>query len=222
MKENTRNKIIKTAIKLFNKEGFGAVTLQELANQLSISRGNLTYHFKDKDVLLEAIVEEMWAKQEVQAQKIRQLPSFENLHTSIEINYKIQKEYAFIYLDQHVLRHPLVKNRFRKMTEQAIADNNNIIAFSIRLGNLKAESFPGLYHNIGFMTWMISFYWLNQQLIRGDKTNSFEEAEKKIWTMLIPHFTEKGIHSFIKFFGQEYYENLGKPFATAIENLVNF
>ncbi len=37
------------ATKAFNKSEFSAINLFELANQLGISRGNLTYHFKDKD-----------------------------------------------------------------------------------------------------------------------------------------------------------------------------
>ena len=40
------------ATKTFNKSGFNAVNLFELSNQLGISRGNLTYHFKDKESLL--------------------------------------------------------------------------------------------------------------------------------------------------------------------------
>ena len=76
----TRERILKTAIETFNEKGFGAVNLLEVAQLMGISRGNLTYHFKTKEVLLEAIVKEMWAKIENEKKVARQLPSFENMH----------------------------------------------------------------------------------------------------------------------------------------------
>ena len=55
MKITTRQKIINKAVELFNKSGFASITLFEIAGELNMTRGNLTYHFKDKDVLLKAI-----------------------------------------------------------------------------------------------------------------------------------------------------------------------
>ena len=59
---NTREKIIETGRQLFNELGYGAPTLYQVAQAAKISRGNLTYYFKDKEALLEAIVEEMWLR----------------------------------------------------------------------------------------------------------------------------------------------------------------
>ena len=53
-----------------------------------------------------------------------------------------------------------------------------------------------------------------------DKTES--DGEKLIWTMLIPHFTDKGIQAFKDFFGTAYYENLGDPFEIDISELIAF
>ena len=61
MKKNTKQKIIDLAVDLFNKEGFAAISLQELADELGMSRGNLTYHFKDKKALLQGITEQLWS-----------------------------------------------------------------------------------------------------------------------------------------------------------------
>ncbi len=210
MKKDTRNKITTAARIYFNKNGFGAVSLHELAQNIGISRGNLTYHFKDKTALLEAIAEVMWTKIEAERSKSRQFPSFENLHNEIQLYYRFQKEYAFIFLDTHVLNHPTIKKKFREMTAQTIMDNKAAIAFSIKMENMQPEPAPGMYHNIAFISWMLMFFWLPQQVIRGEKTT--EDAEKMVWSILIPHFTPKGIDSFKTFFGEAYYENLGEPF----------
>ncbi len=207
---DTKDKIIKHAVKCFNKQGFAAVSLFELAQQLGMSRGNLTYHFKDKDILLETIAERMWSKIETERSKSRRLPSFENLHNDVQLLYRFQKEYSFIFLDTHVLNHPTIKKQFRIMTERSIEDNKASIAFAIKLGNMEPEPVPGLYNNIAFMTWMMTFFWLSQQIIRGEKTK--EDGEKMIWSLLYPHFTPKGVEAFHKFFGKEYAMTLGEQF----------
>lgn len=217
---DTRTKIIETAVRHFNREGFGAVSLHQLAKEAGISRGNLTYYFKDKDSLLEAIADDMWAGIEAERNKSRQLPSFENLHNEVQLYYQFQKKYAFIFLDTHVLNHAVIRGRFRKMTQQTIADNIASIAFAIKIGNMRPEPVRGMYHNLAVTTWMLAFFWLPQQLIRGDKTNG--DGEKLIWSMLIPHFTEKGVEAFKAFFGAAYYENLGEPFEVDLDSLISF
>lgn len=217
---NTKEKIIQEATKAFNKNGFGAVTLHEIANKLGISRGNLTYHFKDKDVLIEAISDQMWQKIEAERAKSRKLPSFENLHNEVQLYMKFQKEYAFIFLDNHVLNHSKIKKQFREMTNTTIRDNKAAIAFAIQLGNMKPEPIPGLYNNVAFNTWMISFFWMSQQMIRGEKNQ--KDGEKLLWSLIIPHLTVKGIKSFKNFFGPEYLESLGEPFEVDINSMIAF
>lgn len=217
---STKSKIIIQAKQLFNKHGFGSISLFEIANELGMSRGNLTYHFKDKDALLFSIAEEMWSKIKAEREKSILLPSFKNLHNEVQLYYKYQKEYGFIFLDPHVLNHPQVKKQFRQMTKQSIMYNKHIIAFSLEVGNMKPEPFPGMYNNLSQIAWMLTFFWLPQQIIRGEKTQT--DGEKLIWSVLIPHLTKKGIDNFKKFFGQQYLDSLGQPFEMDIESIISF
>lgn len=217
---STKDKILKEAAQLFNSKGFGAVNMLELANCLGISRGNLTYYYKDKTLILDALAEQMWSKMEAERMKSRQLPSFANIHNEMQLNYRFQKEYAFIFSDPHVLAQSNIKKKFQQMKHQTIVDIKNSILFSINIGNLKQEVIPGMYNNIAFITWMISFYWHSQKLLNGERSKN--DAEKLVWTMMIPHFTEKGLKSFKKFFGESYYKNLGDPFEADIEKLITF
>ncbi len=212
--------IIDKAKRYFNQQGYQSVTLHELAQHLEMSRGNLTYHFKDKSSLLQAIADEMWDKMKIERSKSRKLPSFENLHNEVQLYYKFQREYSFIFLDTQVLNDPVIKEAFREMTEQTIEDNKANIAFSIQIGNMRAESYPGMYNNIAMITWMLSFFWLPQQVIRGERSR--EDGERLIWSILIPHFTEKGIKSFTKFYGEEMLQSLGEPFEMDLSSIVSF
>ena len=58
---STRERILQTALRLFNQRGLHLVGVREIARELSISPGNLQYHFKRKDDLVAALIEAMHA-----------------------------------------------------------------------------------------------------------------------------------------------------------------
>jgi len=223
MKLDTKQKIINKAIDLFNDKGFASVTLFEIAGALDMTRGNLTYHFKDKDLLLIAIADEFWSRVAVDKGSQSHLPSFGNLHNQVQLFYKTQKAYAFIFLDHHVINHPAIKQQFREMQQLKIKDMEATIAFSIAAGNMHSEPYEGIYHNLAFNTWMISFFWLNQWMILGgDLDKYYEEGGKKIWSLILPHLTEKGVSAFRVFFGDDYIKELGASFETTVSDYLRF
>ena len=223
MKVSTRQRIINKAVELFNQNGFASVTLFEIAGALNMTRGNLTYHFKTKDLLLEAISDELWSKLEVEKNKTRMLPSFENMHNEIQLFYRFQRQYAFIFLDHHVLNHAALQAKLREIMKQSIKEMETTIAFAISAKNMHPEPYEGMYHNLAVTTWMISYYSLNYQMIRGEKPDkTSQEAEMKVWSILLPHLTEKGLKAFRKFFGEDYLKKLGKSFNADIGEYVGF
>ena len=219
-KTTTRERILDSAVQAFNSAGFDGVSYNELAKHLGMSRGNLAYHFKDKDALLEGICEAMWTRIEMERAKSRQLPSFENLHNEVQLYFWFQKKYAFVFLDTKVLTSKPVRKRFRAMTRDTIQTLLASIAFSQRVGNMKPEPYPGIYHNLAVTTWMVAFYWLSQHIARGEKDSV--DGEKLIWSMLLPHLTEQGVGAFRRFFGDDYLASLGEPFAPNIDELIGF
>jgi len=54
---STRERIVDTALALFNRQGYGAVSTAMLAAECGIAEGNLWYHFKTRAALLDAIGE---------------------------------------------------------------------------------------------------------------------------------------------------------------------
>lgn len=218
MAETTRAKIVKHAISSFNASGFSAINLHELAKGLDMSRGNLAYHFKTKDLLLKAISDQMWQKIEEERSKSKSLPSFENLHNTATIIKKIQREYAFIFSDRHVQVHPFIKKKYKEMLKESVEDNLAIFSFSMEQGNLKAETFPGQYYHLAYICSLIIFFWQPQQIIGENKA----DYQKMLWSLLYPQFTAKGKKRFSNFFGKDYVENLGPSFQTTIDSIISF
>ena len=58
MREQTREKIILTAIALFAEKGFAATSTREIANRCGISVGLMYHYFKNKDEIFDELVKE--------------------------------------------------------------------------------------------------------------------------------------------------------------------
>ena len=217
-KKSTKQRIMEIAVKCFNREGFGNVSLQDLARETEMSRGNLAYHYSNKDAILNAISEQMWDKIHAERVKSRSFPSFQNLQKEVKLYHRYQREYAFIFTDSNVLKLPVIRKQMQEMTRITIKDNKAAIAFAIRMGNIKPEPFPGLYDYLAFNTWMLMFFWLFQQKIRNVRDGL--TAEKAIWSMILPYFTPKGIEAFKKFYGPDFLNSLGEPFQFNFDDMM--
>jgi len=145
---NTKEKIIETGRKLFNELGFGAPTLYQVAQAAGISRGNLTYYYKDKEALLEAIVEAMWLKYKQGQVVATQFPSWNVIKKSIKVLHDIQEDYSFIFFDKQIFGHARVQDILQRIESDSIKTQMSMFSFSIQIGNMKKESTPGAYHNI--------------------------------------------------------------------------
>ncbi len=217
-KVTTKDKILATSKDLFNEFGFGEPTLNAIAQKVGISRGNLTYYFKDKEELLSELVEEMWEKYEQRIGRAMQFPSWESTTESTQAYLSLQEEYSFIFFDIKIASDPKVTKQFARMKKDTIRRQMTTIGFSIQIGNMKAERIPGTYRNLCESLWMINFYWLISQSYRDEK----EAWDKIIWSSVLPHFTEKGLTSFIAHFGQDYFDALGESFDMAKVGTITF
>jgi AcrR family transcriptional regulator len=54
--KNTKDKILRTAQRLFNQRGIESVSIRGIASEMGISHGNLMYHFENKEVLTHALL----------------------------------------------------------------------------------------------------------------------------------------------------------------------
>lgn len=67
---DTREKIIKAASDLFLKYGLRSVTIDDICNDLHISKKTFYAHFKQKEELIESLLDEMYKKKKSEKKKL--------------------------------------------------------------------------------------------------------------------------------------------------------
>jgi len=97
---STKNKILISSRNLLNKQGLSGVSLRTIAEYLKISPGNLTYHYKKRSDIIEALYFELVTKMD---EAIAQISVSENLLKGMYDMTKVMMEqfyeYRFLFLD---------------------------------------------------------------------------------------------------------------------------
>lgn len=102
MPKDTRTRILVTARRLFNADGFGNVTTATLASAVGIAQGNLWYHFKSKRDLLEAISADFIAhiQERLRIGPVQGTDVVDAYIRWLEAFATELREYRFLYRDQ--------------------------------------------------------------------------------------------------------------------------
>lgn len=197
---STKDNIISKAISLFNKYGFSNVSMKDIADALEISPGNLTYHFNRKEDLLLAIYKQMNDEQDELATSINELPGIANIHALLVPLMDLNLKYRFFFVDMlHIARtFPSIDKLNKAHIKMQISAIKSVIDFSVETGNMKPEQRQGQYADLAHTCWVLFHFWLQQQLITGDKGSYHNQARFAIWNLALPLFTEKGLRNFEK------------------------
>ncbi len=91
----TRQRILKVSEELFFEQGIANVRLQQLADNSGISIGNLAYHFKNKEVIVEEVYSELLKELSALHSGDRVYDGLDGFDKYFSQMYKFQKENGF-------------------------------------------------------------------------------------------------------------------------------
>lgn len=197
-KTNTKQRILDTAVALFNKNGIQNITSRHIATEMGISYGNLDYHFKNKEALLLAIYKQMRAEMsDSYTSADPTLVSFEQIHRLLLHLESFQYKFRFFNLDvleisrSYPKNNRLLKNTL-KVRKQQMAD---MLKRAIEDGFFIKSTEDSIEHLLLSIR-IIIIFWLSQEELLSDsnykKKNSGMSGH--IWQLLMPYMTEKGRH----------------------------
>jgi len=158
----TKDRILVTSLELFNQEGETNVTTVDIALEMDISPGNLYYHFKGK----EAIIESLYLTMEHELKDILNAPKSEkidaeNIWFYLYVVFEGIYKYRFFYRNvaDILMRYPDIKKRFvrliNKKRETATTTLNILNEYGI--ADFQPFALPSLAENIT----LVLTYWMN-------------------------------------------------------------
>lgn len=117
-KVKTRDRILKTALALFNQEGEHQVSTVDIAAVMGISPGNLYYHFKGKEVIIEALFDDFEEEmRQVLSAPIKRPLDIEDNWVFVYILFEEINDFRFFYygLASVLERCPNLRPRFSRL-----------------------------------------------------------------------------------------------------------
>ena len=132
MAEDTKERILETALELFAQSGYLGTSMSDIASQLKITKGALYKHYESKQQILEQIIERM-AKLDLERAKKYEMPETE------------QKKFAEAYI--HIPTEKIRKYsiaQFRHWTEENFSAQFRKM---LTLEQFRSKEMSDLYQN---------------------------------------------------------------------------
>lgn len=191
----TKQRILATSLELFNVHGMANVSQRRITEQLQISPGNLTYHFKKKEdietALYFALVEEFNV---LFAEMTTTSITVEGLIDATGQTFDLIKKYRFIFLDfAHLMRtNETIATHYRQLTQIRNQQLISVFHHLIQNGILRPAELPNEYEELHRRMQILSdFYLVNVEILQ-DKKNKRTDYERSILFLIYPYLTKRG------------------------------
>ena len=97
--KRTKKNILASAIRLFNKHGLTNVRLQQIADEVGISVGNLAYHFPNKRSIVRHIDMELDDLIAPVLKEEKRFPHLIDFNNQLSSYYALLHQFSFYFLD---------------------------------------------------------------------------------------------------------------------------
>ncbi|MCU0328120.1 MAG: TetR/AcrR family transcriptional regulator [Chitinophagales bacterium] len=193
----TYQKIIETGIEIFNDKGFSHTAMRDISEKMNVSIGNVSYHFKSKEDLILAILERIKSDIQEHTQKIKNLPSLENLYKYWLPWLSLYAKYRFVVIDQvEILRqYPKLNTEISHSVEKQIDFLQYILRYLITTEIIERPKNEIITKKLAENIWLYLNFWMSQSYIRNRSLSikSFiQESRISLSIMLYPYLTQKG------------------------------
>lgn len=193
MARDTRQRILDTSLAMFNAQGEPNVTTNHIADELEISPGNLYYHFRNKD----DIIEHLFARYEERmdaalAAPQGRLPGLEDIWLQLHLVFECIWEYRFLYRDlvEILSRNRRLRLRFARILKRADEQAREVMRGLSQAGVMRAsrEEQAATATNI----LVLATFWLNYAAARGDKDEhaAIRDGIVQVMMLLAPFLRE--------------------------------
>jgi AcrR family transcriptional regulator len=186
MARQTRQRILDASLALFNAQGEPNVTTNHIADELEISPGNLYYHFRNKDDIIEHLFQRYEERMDsaLIAPEGR-LPNLEDIWLQLHLVFECIWEYRFLYRDlvDILSRNRHLRLRFARILKRAAANATTVMRGMVQAGAMRASGaeIEAAATNI----LVLATFWLNYAGVRGDRDEQASIRQGIVQVMML-------------------------------------
>jgi AcrR family transcriptional regulator len=195
--ENRKKLILEAARALFNEKGYDQVTIRMIALKMSISSGNLSYHYKKREDILEALYFEMVVEfDERIVQLDKKKITLKTIKEDVLVSLQRMVDYHFFWTDLYnLLRlNEKIKSHFEEVYKNRFDGSQFLFNALIEMGKMKHFEFKKESHFLIERMIGLSNTWLYNSFLYGKEINEdyIELQSDNFLLMLYPYLTDLG------------------------------
>ncbi|MEM6843118.1 MAG: TetR/AcrR family transcriptional regulator [Bacteroidota bacterium] len=191
---STQQKILEASLQLFNDRGISTVSLRDIADEVGISVGNLQYHFKKREDIIEALYFELVGK----IDSVFSLKTDDLLQSALNVLvevFTILYEYHFFLLDFTTItrKNQKIKSHYAELSRRRAEAFLKAVDDLIENGFFREELLKNEYQSLFKRIEVISNFWFSSILIQADvlSESSIKEYSLLISQSIYPYLTDE-------------------------------
>ena len=159
----TQTRIVSAALELFNQHGTAAVSLNRIADHCLISKGNLHYHFQNKQEIIRCIFQRALDEMDTGWYRDHLAPTLEHMTEMHVRQLQLILRYRFFYREMaNLLRADrLLRARYAANRERRLKAIERFFRALAARGLMTIPADARQLRSIVDVTWIISENWLN-------------------------------------------------------------
>ena len=199
----TKDKIVATAIKLFNLNGTKAISTNHIAKEMGISPGNWYYHFTSKHDIIRSISDnfsnELASAFQIQLDTISDFSN--NLTTLFNSFFRIQRSYQFLFLEGvHLTKQDSrLLDNYTKLRSLIKKGYYELLSNLVKIKIMKKQSLY-IIDDLLDTQWIIMWYWINHTVLDRNIYDDIQikKGIKLSFSIIKPQLTSIGKIAFDK------------------------
>jgi AcrR family transcriptional regulator len=186
MARDTRQRILDCALAMFNAQGEPTVTTNHIADELGISPGNLYYHFRNKDDIIEQLFTRYETRMDAAlAPPDGRLPGLEDIWLQLHGVFECIWDYRFLYRDllEILSRSRRLRIRFARILGRA-DDRAHVVLRGLAQADV-IRATPAEIDAAATSLLVLATFWLNYATLRGDRDERRAVHEGIVQVMML-------------------------------------
>jgi len=197
---DTKEKILHTALHLYNKEGIHTITSRHIATEMGISAGNLHYHFKHTDEIMKMLYDRLSSEFDQLMSQTGSMKTIDmnNVDEFSGLSFRIIYKYRFIFLHfiEIARRIPTIRRDYLKLTERRTQQFSNIFQQLVKNRIFRSDLPKNIWPALVRQIFIVADFWLsnNELTNRLSEKKALIQFTETFRIMFIPYLASNTRH----------------------------